>query len=217
MILMTMIARVADGLPLAASVQEDEQSGRNLMEYQNQAKQLFKKICGNASPTTRQTIETGQYFFHYLIELGVCYLVLCERVFSKKLAFLYLEELQGEFSVLYGKKVDTVSRPYHFIEFDTFIQKTRKCYMDSRARKNLSSINTELQDVQRIMVQNIDDVLQRGEALNTLGNKASNLSILSQQYKKDATYLNLRSTYAKAAAVVIVIVVLMLFIRFLWW
>lgn len=38
--------------------------------------------------------------------------------------------------------------------------------MDSRARKNLSSINTELQDVQRIMVQNIDDVLQRGDSLS---------------------------------------------------
>ena len=32
-------------------------------------------------------------------------------------------------------------------------------------RRNLNNINTELQDVQRIMVQNIDDVLQRGEAL----------------------------------------------------
>ena len=49
---------------------------------------------------------------------------------------------------------------------DTYIQKVRKNYMDSRARKNLSSINTELQDVQRIMVQNIDDVLQRGDSLS---------------------------------------------------
>lgn len=49
---------------------------------------------------------------------------------------------------------------------DTYIQKARKSYMDSRARKNLSSINHELHDVQRIMVQNIDDVLQRGEALS---------------------------------------------------
>ena len=49
---------------------------------------------------------------------------------------------------------------------DTYIQKVRKNYMDSRARKNLSSINSELQDVQRIMVQNIDDVLQRGDALS---------------------------------------------------
>ena len=46
------------------------------------------------------------------------------------------------------------------------MQKQRKSYMDSRARRNLSNINTELQDVQRIMVQNIDDVLQRGEALS---------------------------------------------------
>ena len=54
-----------------------------------------------------------------------------------------------------------------FIYFsDTYIQKVRKNYMDSRARKNLTSINTELHDVQRIMVQNIDDVLQRGDALS---------------------------------------------------
>ena len=38
--------------------------------------------------------------------------------------------------------------------------------MDSRARRNLNQLNTELQDVQRIMVQNIDDVLQRGEQLS---------------------------------------------------
>lgn len=31
----------------------------------------------------------------------------------------------------------------------------------------MSSINTELQDVQRIMVANIEEVLQRGEALSS--------------------------------------------------
>ena len=49
---------------------------------------------------------------------------------------------------------------------DTYMQKQRKSYMDSRARRNLTNINSELQDVQRIMVQNIDDVLQRGETLS---------------------------------------------------
>jgi len=38
--------------------------------------------------------------------------------------------------------------------------------MDTRSRRNLSQLNNELQDVQMIMVQNIDDVLQRGEALS---------------------------------------------------
>lgn len=54
---------------------------------------------------------------------------------------------------------------YIFLFSDTFIQKTKKSYEDSRVRRNLNNINTELHDVQRIMVQNIDDVLQRGEAL----------------------------------------------------
>lgn len=53
-----------------------------------------------------------------------------------------------------------------FIVPDTYIQKTKKLYIDSRARRNLGSINTELQDVQRIMVANIEEVLQRGEALS---------------------------------------------------
>lgn len=53
-----------------------------------------------------------------------------------------------------------------FILIDTYIQKTKKLYIDSRARRNLGSINTELQDVQRIMVANIEEVLQRGEALS---------------------------------------------------
>jgi len=207
-----MIARLADGLPLAASMQEDEQAGRNLLEYQNQAKQLFRRM--NQSSPSRGSLETGGYHFHYFIERGVSYLVLCEHNFSKKLAFAYLEDLQTEFSSQYGTRVDTVSRPYSFIEFDTYIQKAKKSYMDSRARRNLSHLNTELQDVQRIMVQNIDDVLQRGEALSALDDKASNLASLSQKYRKDAHYLNLKSGYVKIAAIVIIIILLLLFFRY---
>jgi len=212
MVLMTMIARIADGLPLAASVQEEEQTGRSLLEYQAQAKQLFRRMNNN-SPV-RGSLESGQYLFHYFIERGVCYLVLCEKAFSKRQAFTYLEDLQTEFAMQYGSKIDTVSRPYSFIEFDTFIQKTKKTYMDSRTRRNFGQLNTELQDVQRIMVQNIDDVLQRGEALSALDDKASNLATLSQKYKKDAHYLNVRSSYFKIAAIVVVIIVFLLLIRY---
>ncbi|EEC01169.1 vesicle-trafficking protein SEC22b [Ixodes scapularis] len=206
MVLMTMIARVADGLPLSASVQDDQQQlGPGNTEYQNQAKMLFKKL--NDQSFSKSTIETGPYNFHYLIENGVCYLVLTEKSFSKRLAFSFLEDLQNEFNSQYGSRVNSVNRPYSFIEFDTYIQKAKKSFMDSRARRNLTNLNSELQDVQRIMVQNIDDVLQRGSVISELDSKASNLSLLSQKYKKDARYLNLRSTYAKLAAVAVVVFV----------
>nr|BAN20505.1 snare protein sec22 [Riptortus pedestris] len=211
MVLMTMIARLSDGLPLAATMQDDEQSGKNTLEYQNQAKMLFKRLTPQSPPQC--TIETGPYLFHYLIERDVCYLVLCERNYSKRLAFSYLEDIAQEFYSQYGKKVNTVSRPYSFIEFDTYIQKARKTFTDSRVRRNLTSLNNELQDVQRIMVQNIDDVLQRGAVLSELDSKAQNLSMLSQKYKKDAAYLNMKSIYAKAAAGFVVVFV---FVMYFW-
>ncbi|AWP11088.1 putative vesicle-trafficking protein SEC22b-like [Scophthalmus maximus] len=188
--------------------------GRDLQQYQSQAKQLFRKL--NDQSPTRCTLEAGSMAFHYFIEKGVVYLVLCEASFPKKLAFAYLEDLQAEFHEQHGKKVPTVSRPYSFIEFDTYIQKTKKSYIDSRARRNLGSINTELQDVQRIMVANIEEVLQRGEALSALDSKASNLSSLSKKYRSDAKYLNTRSTYAKLAAGGVFFIMLIVYVRF-WW
>lgn len=67
---------------------------------------------------------------------------------------------------LFPQKSVVVSFLTLFSCTDTYIQKTKKSYIDSRARRNLSNINTELQDVQRIMVANIEEVLQRGEALS---------------------------------------------------
>nr|SVE75482.1 EOG090X0HBC [Daphnia dolichocephala] len=209
MLFMTWIARVGDGLPLAASIPEDEESGKGVLDFQNQAKMLFRKM--NQQSPSKCTIETGSHFFHYLIHQDVCYLVLCEQSYSKKLAFSFLEDLAQEFSSLYGKKVQSVNRPYSFIEFDTYIQKARRSFMDSRTRRNLTAINTELQDVQRIMVRNIDDVLQRGSLLSDLDNKAQTLSLSSQRYKKDARNLNMQSMYAKIGAAAIVMLVFVLY------
>uniref|UniRef100_A0A3P9HM04 Vesicle-trafficking protein SEC22b n=1 Tax=Oryzias latipes TaxID=8090 RepID=A0A3P9HM04_ORYLA len=214
MILLTMIARVADGLPLAASIQEDEQSGKDLQQQQSQAKQLFRKL--NANSPERCTLEAGSMNFHYLIAQGICYLSLCEAKFPKKMAFAFLEDLHNEFHEQYGRRASTVTRPYSFIEFDTFIQKKKKSYVDIRARRNLGSVSTELKDVQRIMVTNIEEVLQRGEALSSLDTKASHLSDLSQKYRSDAKYLNTRSTYAKVAAVAVVFITLIIYVRFYW-
>ena len=63
MVLMTMIARLQDALPLAASVNDDAhmQSGRSMVEYQNQAKQLFRKM--NQNSPIRGSVETGPYLF----------------------------------------------------------------------------------------------------------------------------------------------------------
>ena len=66
---------------------------------------------------SRVSIESDAFIFHYLIEADVCYLTLTDRGYPKKLAYQYLEELQSEFSRLYGQQIESIARPYAFIKF----------------------------------------------------------------------------------------------------
>eukprot|EP00962_Isochrysis_galbana_P019122 scaffold5569_cov116-Isochrysis_galbana.AAC.2 len=53
---LTLIARVVDGLPLAASM-EEEKDHRELDAYKSQAKRIVKQL--NAASPQRMTIEAG--------------------------------------------------------------------------------------------------------------------------------------------------------------
>ncbi|CAF1488142.1 unnamed protein product [Rotaria magnacalcarata] len=208
---MTMIGRVADGLPLAASVHNDmrDDSGRSGNEYQNQAKNILRHLSPN-SPS-KASIESDPYVFHCLIDHDVCYITLCEKTFPRKNAYEYLEDLAQEFIAQYGQKVQLAARPYSFIEFDNYIQKMKKQYADSRtSRDTTGRLRTNLQDIQNIMVTNIQDVISRGETVQGLTQKAANLASISQQYRKDANYLNRMSSLTKIGLTVGSIVILSL-------
>ena len=60
MVKTTLIARVADGLPLAASMDDEEST--DLTEYKNQAKLLFKRLAGGQQEQ-RCSLESPPYLF----------------------------------------------------------------------------------------------------------------------------------------------------------
>ena len=208
---MTLLSRVSDGLPLAASM-EDEKDHREMDGLKSQAKKIVKQLT--ASSPSKVSIDSGSNYFHYINESGVCYMCLTDRSYPKRLAFNYLEELQREFVGKYGPEVPGATRPYAFIKFDTFIQKTKKLYVDTRTQRNLSKLNEDLSDVQDIMKQNIQDVLGRGERLDSVMAKSSSLRDASGKYAKDARYLNTRAMLRKYGPWALV---LLLFIGCLWW
>lgn len=53
----------------------------------------------------------------YVIEGEICYMALCEKSFSRRLAFSYLEELKQQFAERYAGRIHSITRPYAFIEF----------------------------------------------------------------------------------------------------
>ncbi|VDD78815.1 unnamed protein product [Mesocestoides corti] len=177
---------------------------------------LIRRIVPSSPP--RCSLVAGSYCFHYLLESGICYLILAESNFPRQKAFAFLDEVHNQFSSQYSNDVYTVSRPYGFIEFDRDLQKLQQKYTDTRVSSNVTQLNVALQDVQRIMIQNIDDVLRRGESLTALDAQASHLSELSRGYRNNAASLNFQTSVAKYLIIFAVGVIFLCFLyfRFLW-
>lgn len=187
MIRSTQIARL-DGLILAASV--DDQSESDLADIKAKVKQLLRRVNRNSEP--QASIESEQFYIHYMVQDSVVFLCICDHNYPRKLAFTYLSDLAQEFTTVYPSQqyLAATCRPYAFVEFDTFIKKTQKTYQDARASQNLDKLNDELKDVTKVMTKNIEDLLYRGDSLDRMGEMSSRLREDSRKYKKAAVRIN---------------------------
>uniref|UniRef100_A0A668S323 Longin domain-containing protein n=1 Tax=Oreochromis aureus TaxID=47969 RepID=A0A668S323_OREAU len=143
MVLFASVVRVGDGLPLSAST--DYEQDKELQETKRLLKGLSKKL---GQFPDRCTLRTGPYNVNFTSSLGVGYLMVCTASYPNVLAFCFLDELQKEFIVTYDtKRINSAMRPYSFIEFDTFIQKTKQRYNNPRSlstKINLADMQTEI-------------------------------------------------------------------------
>lgn len=126
------------------------------------------------------------------------------------MAFAFLDEIAREFEQSYGSQVAQRSlRPYAFVGFDTFLQKTKRVYADARTAEataeaastsatqqsnttssNLDRLNNDLQDVTRIMTKNMEDLLWRGDSLDQMSSMSSSLRDESLKYRRAAKRIN---------------------------
>jgi len=234
--LLTFVARVTDGMLLVASMEYNPMPVADSQEaldvYKAQAKQIFKKL--NPRSVSKCSIDSGSYTFHYIIMQDVCYLTLCDKGYPKRLAFLYLDEIHTEFVTFlteteekkareegrpvqdWHRQVDTVARPYAFIKFDKTIKKKGKEYANPNSRSNSTRLNEDLADIHSIMKKNINEVLRRGEGLDTMADMSRDLKNVSSEFKWGAKKVSLMAQWQQYAPFVVVagILLLVLILKF---
>ncbi|MEE6515103.1 hypothetical protein FKM82_023604 [Ascaphus truei] len=143
MIFFASVIRVRDGLPLSAST--DHEQNVSVQETKKYLKALSRKL---EQLPDRCTLKRGPHSVNFISSLGVSYMMLCSESYPNVLAFCFLDELQKEFITTYEmSRINTAVRPYSFIEFDSFIQKTKQRYNNPRSlstRMNLADMQTEI-------------------------------------------------------------------------
>ncbi|CAB1328654.1 unnamed protein product, partial [Coregonus sp. 'balchen'] len=174
MVLFASVLRVGDGLPLSASTDYEQDKG--LQETKKHVKALSKKL---GQFPDRCALKTGQYNIN---SLGLGYLMVCTENYPNVLAFCFLDELQREFIITYdNKRVNSAVRPYSFIEFDNFLQKTKQRYNSPRSlstKINLANMQTELKLRPTYQLQQLEPVCLPGVVSCVLSILCGGLNLL---------------------------------------
>lgn len=105
--LLTQVARTMDGLPLVSS--QTPSPGMPLTnKHQQEAKEIIRKMTVGGAPN-RMSVDSGDRVFSYMTRDNLCFLVLTENQYPKRLAFLYLEDVAdlilGELTKEFGNEV----------------------------------------------------------------------------------------------------------------
>ena len=210
MIKSTLVYR-DDGLPLCTSVDDE-----NAMSF-NEQKKKIKLVISRMTPNSANeaSLESGNYEINYLSKDIIGYFVICEKGYPRNLAFSYLNDIAAEFQHNYGNEYGKVtSRPYAFVSFDNFLQKTKKTYSDKKVQDNLDQLTQELVGVKQIMSKNIEDLLYRGDSLDKMSDMSASLKESSRKYRKSAQNINLELLISQYAPIVIVA---LFFVFLIWW
>jgi len=142
---------------------------------------------------------------------------LCEKEYATALAYSFLEDLKKEFITLYGQEVFTVERNFAFIKFDTFIQKTRRVFADTRTKRNIQKLKEELGDVHQIMRKNVEEVIGRADKLDEMNRMSNSLLADAKDLKSGATKLNQMYFWRTYGPIIVVVFIVLLVLLARYW
>lgn len=145
-----------------------------------------RTVCGRARPGDRTAV-------HLENNAGICYVaihpssfgvtVVADMEYPQRVVFTMIAELMQQF-LQSGLQWETVQKDTE-LRFPLIADMLRR-YQNPAEADKLMKIESELDQVRDIMHKNIDQLLKRGETLESLMAKSNDLSTVSYDFYKRA-------------------------------
>jgi len=176
-------------IQLTAAHELSEYSRFTKNEYANFMTMISKTVAERTKPGQRQSVEEQDYVVHcYARSEGIAGVVITKE-YPHIAAHSVLSKLMDQFlsevplaTIQQATKDGDVSFPA--------IQDYLNNYQDANAANSIAKIQQELDETKIILHKAIDSVLQRGEKLEDLVQKSSDLSSQSKMFYKSAKKQN---------------------------
>eukprot|EP00013_Stygamoeba_regulata_P026258 CAMPEP_0177658608 /NCGR_PEP_ID=MMETSP0447-20121125/16917_1 /TAXON_ID=0 /ORGANISM="Stygamoeba regulata, Strain BSH-02190019" /LENGTH=185 /DNA_ID=CAMNT_0019163257 /DNA_START=50 /DNA_END=604 /DNA_ORIENTATION=+ len=131
----------------------------------------------------------GQVFHYMADENKLVCLCMCDSSVQTRVAFLCLQEIKNRFLTTHGESYQTAPEMRYQDSFSRVLKDLMEYYSNDQNADKFKKVKSDIDEVKESMLTNIDKVLERGDRIENLMDKADLLENQSTSFKKVATAL----------------------------
>eukprot|EP00246_Nothoceros_aenigmaticus_P006257 TRINITY_DN19059_c0_g1_i1.p1 TRINITY_DN19059_c0_g1~~TRINITY_DN19059_c0_g1_i1.p1 ORF type:complete len:202 (-),score=32.71 TRINITY_DN19059_c0_g1_i1:487-1092(-) len=149
---------------------------------------VARTISSRTPPGQRQSVQQNEYMVHCYNRNGLCGLVFADKEYPMRSAFGMINKVLDEFQQKFGNSWQNARTDSE--EPWPYLPEALMKFQDPGEADKLLKIQRDLDETKVILHKTIDSVLARGEQLDKLVDKSTDLSMSSQMFLKQAKKAN---------------------------
>mmetsp|Transcript_14481 Transcript_14481/g.41231 ORF Transcript_14481/g.41231 Transcript_14481/m.41231 type:complete len:258 (+) Transcript_14481:393-1166(+) len=149
---------------------------------------VSRTIVKRTQPGQRQTVEHQEYLCHAFNKEGVAAITFADKTYPRRSAFCVINKVLDDYLEKFGQNWRNHSADTN--EGNPILEAALREYQDPSKADNLLRVQKELDETKIVLHKTIDSVLARGEKLDNLVAKSSDLSVASQMFYRTARKQN---------------------------
>ena len=149
---------------------------------------VSRTIVKRTQPGQRQTVEHQEYLCHAFNKDGLAAITFADKTYPRRSAFCVINKVLDDYVEKFGQNWRNHTADTN--EGNPILEAALREYQDPSKADNLLRVQKELDETKIVLHKTIDSVLARGEKLDNLVAKSSDLSMASQMFYRTARKQN---------------------------
>lgn len=181
------------------------------------AKQILDKIPG--SDDSNVSYSQDRFIFHVRRTDGLTVLCMADESAGRRIPFAFLEDIHQRFVRTYARAIHSAQAYGMNDEFSRVLSQQMEYYSNDPNADRINRLKGEMSQVRNVMIENIDKVLERGDRLELLVDKTTNMQGNTFRFRKQARrfrstvwWRNVKLTIALIILLLVIVYVVLAFV-----
>lgn len=142
----------------------------------------------NKAGDSRASYALERHAFHLLRSKGFTFLCVADQTMGRERPFAFLEDVRTRFISLHCEEASSAAA-YSLNDAFSPVMLERLLFYNDPKTNTLSRVRGQVEELRGVMIDNIEQILERGERLELLVERTDNLAERTVVFKRGATKL----------------------------